>query len=134
MSKRKPKPKPRPKLLTEVELELMNVVWSLGNVTVREVCEALPPERDLAYTSVATVMKILQQKGVLSERRVEGSRAHVFAPAIEKPAYEARSLDHIVDNVFAGEPSALVARLLEDERLTPEQLQQIRDALERKTR
>jgi len=62
-----PRKKTKPeRMLTEVELELMNVIWNLGECTVREVQESLPKERDLAYTSVATMMKILEQKGILT--------------------------------------------------------------------
>ncbi|MFS9496773.1 BlaI/MecI/CopY family transcriptional regulator, partial [Legionella pneumophila] len=53
------------RLLTEVELELMNIIWSLNKVTIKDIVSNLPKERPLAYTTVATVVKVLEQKGFL---------------------------------------------------------------------
>ncbi len=104
------------RLLTDVELELMTIIWNQGKTTVKEVVDALPKTRPLAYTSVATVMKILEQKGYL--RCEKHSHAHAFSPLIEKAAYEKSCLDHVVDNVFDGEPVALVQRLLTAKRMS----------------
>jgi predicted transcriptional regulator len=116
------------KLLTAAELELMNILWRLGEGTVNDVLAALPPERKLAYTSVSTILRILEQKDVLSSRK-EG-RGHVYQPRLSKETYEAASLRHIVQNVFDGTPSSLVRRLLEDQDLTGEELESIRALLE----
>src|SRR5262245_33759095 len=97
------------RLLTDVELELMTIVWSQGKTTVKEVADALPKGRRLAYTSVATVLKILENKGYL--RCAKDSYAHTFSPLVPKAAYEQSCLDHVVENVFDGEPVALVQRL-----------------------
>ena len=105
------------RLLTDVELELMTIIWSRGQTTVKEVAEALPKSRRLAYTSVATVMKILENKGYL--RCDKRSYAHTFSPLVDKQTYEESCLDHVVDNVFDGEPVALVQRLLTAKRLSP---------------
>ena len=110
------KEKPGDRLLTEVELELMTIIWNRGKTTVKEVADALPKSRPLAYTSVATVMKILEHKGYL--RCEKHSYAHTFSPLVEKRAYEESCLDHVVDNVFDGEPVALVQRLLTAKRLS----------------
>ncbi|HEY0706619.1 MAG TPA: BlaI/MecI/CopY family transcriptional regulator, partial [Polyangia bacterium] len=67
MSPREPLPE---KSLTEVELELMTILWQLGGGTVNEVMAALPEGRTLAYTSVSTILRILEQKGVLSAEKV----------------------------------------------------------------
>jgi predicted transcriptional regulator len=105
------------RLLTEVELELMTIIWSQGRATtVKEVADALPRSRPLAYTSVASVMKILENKGYL--RCEKHSYAHTFSPLVAKAAYEEACLDHVVDNLFDGEPVALVQRLLTAKRLS----------------
>ena len=70
------------KLLTEVELELMTALWKLGEGSVADVLETLPKERKLAYTSVSTILRILEQKKVLKARK-EG-RGHVYVPMLEK--------------------------------------------------
>ncbi|MET0406053.1 MAG: BlaI/MecI/CopY family transcriptional regulator [Cystobacter sp.] len=119
-----------PKPLTPVELELMQVVWRLGEVSVADVLAALPPERPLAYTSVSTVLRILEQKGVVGSRK-EG-RGHLYSALLAREVYERRSVRHLVDTVFEGTPSSLVARLVEELPLSPEELARIRALLGRK--
>ena len=107
---------PGARLLTDVELELMTIIWNQGRTTVKEVADALPRNRPLAYTSVASVMKILEHKGFLTCEK--DSHAHTFSPLVEKAAYEESCLGHVVDNLFDGEPVALVQRLLTAKRLS----------------
>ncbi|MCW8409625.1 BlaI/MecI/CopY family transcriptional regulator [Legionella sp. PATHC035] len=115
------------RLLTEVELELMNIIWSLNRVTIKEVVAHLSQERPLAYTTVATVVKVLEQKGFLECQK--NSYAHVFVPIVTKSDYENTCLDHLVANVFDGEPVALVQRLLMAKKLQHDDLQAIEEAL-----
>ena len=115
-------------MLTEVELELMTIIWSQGRTTVKDVADALPRNRPLAYNSVATVMKILEQKGFLACEK--HSHAHTFSPLVAKAAYEASCLDHVVDNVFDGEPVALLQRLLTAKRLSAAELRAIEATLQ----
>lgn len=98
------------KLLTEVELELMTVLWRLGEGSVNDVMAELPKERDLAYTSISTILRILEQKKIVITRK-EG-RGHIYIPAIAKADYEAKTLKHVVDKVFDGEPVAMVGALV----------------------
>ena len=119
-----------PKLLTEVELELMNAVWDLGECTVKDVQAALSTERELAYTSVATMMKILEQKGIVKSRKAE--RAHTFRALVSRAEYESASLKHLAENVFRGGPSSMVMRLLDDQKIAPSELRAIRDLLEKR--
>lgn len=116
------------KLLTEVELELMNAVWSLGECTVKDVQEALPKDRDLAYTSVATVMKILEQKGALKSEKKE--RAHTYQSLVSRSDYEAMSLNHLRANVFGGDPTSMVMRLLNDSDISQKEMETIRSLIE----
>jgi predicted transcriptional regulator len=116
------------KPLTEVELEMMNLVWSLGECTVKDVQTSLPKVRDLAYTSVATIMKILEQKGFLKSRANE--KAHSYRPVISKSDYESVSLKHLAKSLFHGDPSSMVMRLLDDAKLSTEELRQIKKLLD----
>ncbi len=118
---------PEERLLTDVELELMTVIWQLEKTTVKEVASHLPKDRSLAYTTVATVMKILEQKGFLECRK--DSYAHVFSPRVSKIEYESTCLEHMVTHVFDGEPVALVQRLLDAKKLRKEDIQAIEEAL-----
>jgi predicted transcriptional regulator len=120
------------KPLTATELEMMNVLWRIAPATVHQVVEALLPQRQLAYTSVSTIVRILEQKGYVRSRK-EG-RGHLYEPTIQKEAYQVASLQHLVSNVFDGTPTLLVQRLVDSEQLGPEQLDEIRRALKKKER
>jgi predicted transcriptional regulator len=116
------------KLLTEVELELMNVIWDLGECTVKGVQEALPKSRDLAYTSVATMMKILEQKGALTSEKKE--KAHVYSAQVTRADYETMSLQHLKANVFNGDPTSMVMRLLSETNISQKEMESIRSLID----
>ena len=88
------------KRLTDVELELMGLLWQLGEGTVSDVQAALPPSRPLAYTSVSTMLRILESKGVVTTRKQ--GRGHVYVPAIQKSEYEAHAVKDVIDRVRFG--------------------------------
>jgi predicted transcriptional regulator len=113
--------------LTEVELELMAIIWQLGAVTVKDVINALPEGRALAYTSVATVMKILEQKGYLACNK--SSPAHTYSAIITKEEYERCFVDQMVDNLFGGEPVALIQRLLDGKKLSLQDVHTLEEKL-----
>ena len=122
--------KKKSELLTEVELEFMNELWALGEGTVRDVLNELPAERNLAYTSGATILRILEQKEFVTSRK-DGKR-HVFKPALAKDAYQTRSLKDLSAKLFDDTPASLVARLVDDDSLTEEALGQIRALVDRR--
>ena len=116
------------KPLTEVELQLMNVIWSLGTCTVKEVQTEISKDRDMAYTSVATIMKILEGKGILSSAKSD--KAHVYTSLIPKESYEAQTLEHLAENLFQGDSSMMVMRLLDNSNLSQKDLEAIREVLD----
>jgi BlaI family transcriptional regulator, penicillinase repressor len=122
--------KPARKELTAVELEMMTVIWRIGPCSVAQVQEALRPQRELAYTSVSTIVRILEQKGYVTSEK-EG-RGHLYEAAVSKQAYQALSLQRLVSDVFDGTPSMLVQRLLDSETLTSEELAHIKSLLRKK--
>ncbi len=118
----------RTEMLTDVELELMIALWKIKSGSVREVMAALEDGGDRAYTSIATMMKILDEKGyVTSERR---ERTLIYAPAVQKSDYEGRSLKNLSNALFGGTPTALVARLVDDGELTDEMIQEIKKIID----
>jgi predicted transcriptional regulator len=122
------------KLLTDVELELMTILWRKGEGTVNDVIENLSKDRDLAYTSVSTIMRILEQKKILKTRK-EG-RGHIYIPVLMKEEFEKKTLLHVVDKVFEGAPSALVKQLLDSTKLSEKDLREIKELvakMEKKT-
>ncbi len=123
---------PPRKELTAVELEMMNVIWRIGPCSVAQVQEQLRPQRELAYTSVSTIVRILEQKGYVTSEK-EG-RGHRYEASVAKEAYQAMSLKRLVSDVFDGAPSILVQRLLDSKALTPEELAQIKSLLLEKAR
>lgn len=112
------------KQFTEVELELMNVIWDLGQCTVKDVQVRLQEKRELAYTSVATMMKILEQKGILISQKDD--KAHIYRPIVFRQDYESACLKHMTENVFQGDPSSMVMKLLSETKLSKDELQAIR--------
>jgi predicted transcriptional regulator len=118
------------KPLTATELEMMNVIWRIGPCSVARVMEQLSPTRGLAYTSVSTIVRILEQKGYVTSERA--GRGHLYSAAVAKEDYQAVSLRHLMDNVFEGTPTLMVKRLLDSNALTEEELSQIKSLLRKK--
>lgn len=114
-------------MLTARELDIMGVLWDRGAATVAEVQDQL--EDALAYTTVLTVLRTLEAKGHVGH---EGAgRAYLYFPRTVRRDAARAALDHVLDTVFDGAADRLVARVLADHPLPPEQLRRIRDAADR---
>jgi predicted transcriptional regulator len=121
---------PTEKPLTATELEMMNVIWRIGPCSVLQVVEQLRPERELAYTSVSTIVRILEQKGYVISSK-EG-RGHLYEAAVSKEDYQRSTVQRMVTSVFDNTPALLVRRLLDTESLSSDDLAQIRALLRKK--
>ncbi len=119
-------------LLTDVELEFMTELWALGEGSVRDVLDKLPKERNLAYTSGATIMRILDQKGFVESQKQ--GKTLVYRPLLEKDTYQTRSLQNLSRTLFDDTPASLVARLVNDAGLTESDLEDIRALVEGRLR
>ncbi|MEM7378651.1 MAG: BlaI/MecI/CopY family transcriptional regulator [Pseudomonadota bacterium] len=119
-----PRPKGKSELLTSVELEYMIVLWQIGTGTVRDVLDILNRGEKRAYTSVATTLRVLHDKGYLSAEKRE--RTFVYKPTLSKTEYEGKSLRSLANALFDGAPTALVARLVEDDALSDETIKEIK--------
>jgi len=108
----------------------MKVVWDLGKATVRDVYEVLLKRRRIAYTTVMTMMKILETKGHL--KRTEGERAHIYQPAQPKQQVISGMVREFVNRVFNGSAQPLLMHLVEDEGLTEKDLAEIARIARRK--
>ena len=116
--------RPKSTTLTAHELELMKIIWrSPDGVTVRDVYEALRKKRPIAYTSVMTTMKTLEEKGYLKASQQD--RAHLYKPAQPKAKVVRALVRDFVDRVFNGAGQPLVLHLLEDEQITEDELREI---------
>jgi predicted transcriptional regulator len=114
--------------LTDLELELMQVLWDRGEATVKDVASALPKERPLAYTSVATILKVLENKKYVASRKTD--RAHTYSPLFTREEYQTNSVTDLLGRVFRSGPSRLVLHLLQDGQFSAEELENIRSLLE----
>ena len=115
------------KMLTDVELELMTILWRMGEGSVASVMAELPEGRDLAYTSVSTILRILEQKKILKTRKQ--GRSHIYIPLLSKSDYEAKTVRHVVENVFEGAPVTLIRTLLNNVNLKDEELEELRQII-----
>ncbi|HZJ31008.1 MAG TPA: BlaI/MecI/CopY family transcriptional regulator [Vicinamibacterales bacterium] len=116
--------------LTPQELAIMKVVWRKDETTVRDVYEALQATRPVAYTTVMTMMRILQEKGYLT--KATNDRAHVYRPAKPRQQVIGGMVRDFLDRVFDGASDALLVHLARDNKLTPKQRRIVRQLLDEK--
>lgn len=102
----------------------MNVLWARGSGTAGDVQVALSAKKKLAYTSISTILRILEQKGVL--RAEKEGRGHTYFPLFTKEDYSSLALESLVTRVFDGAPAALARQLIQNEKLTREDIDEIR--------
>jgi BlaI family penicillinase repressor len=115
--------RPASTTLTDQELEIMKIVWRLEKATVRDVYEALLERRKIAYTTVMTMMKILEQKQYL--KKTQDERAFVYRPTRPQKQVIRGMVREFVDRVFNGSAEPLLVHLVEDRRLTEKELREI---------
>ncbi|MEL6322997.1 MAG: BlaI/MecI/CopY family transcriptional regulator [Pseudomonadota bacterium] len=120
-------PRPKAPQLTIAERRIMDVLWSKGEASVRDVADALKDEHDLAYTTVLTTMKIMAEKGHLGFRK-EG-RAHIYRPLLSRDGARRNALGTLVSSLFDGSPQRLAQHLVEDDKLTLEDIEALRAEL-----
>jgi BlaI family penicillinase repressor len=123
MSMRTPHP-----TLTPQELAIMKVIWTLEKATVRDVYESLRAQRTIAYTTVMTMMKILEDKGYLKKTRVE--RAYVYKPSRPRQQVVGAMVRDFVERVFDGATAGLLLHLARDGRLSKAERDRIRRVIE----
>ena len=111
---------------TERELDVMAVLWQRGSGTVAEVRDALTD--DLAYTTVLTVLRTLQEKGYV--RPVVEGRAHRYFPSVSQEAAGKSVLARVLDKVFAGSAESLLTQLVSDRAIDPDELRRLRKLLD----
>jgi predicted transcriptional regulator len=114
--------------LTPQELAIMKVVWSLKRATVRQVYETLREARPIAYTTVMTMMRILEDKGYLKKTLVD--RAHLYQPARPRQQVIGAMVRDFLDRVFDGAPDRLLVHLAKDNTLTDKQKRIVNQLLE----
>lgn len=116
---------PRP---TDAEFQVLSVLWEHGPATAREVLERMPDGKQRTYTTVLTIMQLMEKKGLL-KRRIQG-RAHVYRPGTNRNRIIRPMIRDLIAKAFGGNPAQLVQQLLASERIDAEQLDDIRKLLD----
>ena len=114
--------------LTEAELRLMKILWRRGESAVNDLVAAMPEGETLAYNSVLTTIRILEQKGYV-EHRQEG-RAFVYRPCVAEQEASRSEVRHLMSRFFGNSRERLLLSLLGDEEISPEELQRLKDAIQ----
>jgi predicted transcriptional regulator len=114
--------------LTKRELDIMGVLWELGEATVTEVRDRVDP--DLAYTSISSMIRTLEMKGYVSHRRGEG-KTHVYFPVIEPEKAGASALGRVLDKIYGGSPIKLLAHLMDQRKVSDKELARMQELLKR---
>ena len=112
--------------LTQRELDVMSVLWELGEATVTEVRDRVDP--DLAYSSVSTMVRLLELKGYVSHRRGEG-KTHVYFPVVDAETAGASALGRVLEKIYGGSPIRLLAQLVEGRKLSEAERARMRELL-----
>jgi BlaI family penicillinase repressor len=114
--------------LTEAELRLMNVIWTKGNASVGDVVDALSKRSPLAYSTVLTTLRILEDKGYLGHRK--SGRAFIYYPLVDRAQARSKALRFMISRFFNNSPELLVLNLLEEEKIDPEELERLKKRIE----
>ena len=113
--------------LTEAELRLMKILWRRGESAVGDLVAAMPTGATLAYNSVLTTIRILEQKGYVTHRQ-EG-RAFLYSPCVAEHEASQTEVRHIMQRFFGNSRERLLLSLLGDDEITPEELQRLKQAI-----
>jgi BlaI family penicillinase repressor len=115
--------------VSPAETEILRLVWGLGNATVKDVCDKLPPTRRITYATVQTLLRRLEGKGYLTHD-VKG-KAHVFRPAVEPGDVIKRTVGDFVDRLFGGDPVSLMLHLAGHAELDADDIKRLRELIDK---
>ena len=115
--------------LSRGEMEVARVLWKLGGATVRQIHQAFPDNRAIDFTTVQTYLRRLESKGYV-RARLDG-RTRVYTPKVKPRTVIRETINDLIDRLFDGETLPLVQYLIEDRRISDEELSRLRDLLDR---
>jgi BlaI family transcriptional regulator, penicillinase repressor len=121
-------PPKRSETLTEAELRVMNVLWQKGQATVQQVLDSMPEKLKLAYNSVLTTIRVLENKGYLGHKK--DGRAHIYEPLIARAEASRSEVRHLVSRFFANSHESLLLNLLEERNIDADELKRLRRILQ----
>src|SRR5678815_785960 len=115
--------------LTDAEARVMAVLWQRQTATVGDVVAALKRKRPVTYSTVQTILRILETKGYVTHHKV--ARAFVYRPVVDERQARRRALRHLVSRLFEGSPTLLVLNVLEDDEIDPAERERLKKLIER---
>jgi BlaI family transcriptional regulator, penicillinase repressor len=121
-------PRRRSPALTDAEARVMAVLWERQTATVADVVAALKKKRPVTYSTVQTILRILEVKGYVSHEKV--ARAFIYRPRVDEHQARRRALRHLMTRLFNGSPSLLVLNVLADEQIDSEELARLKKLIE----
>ncbi len=121
-------PRRRSPALTDAEARIMSVLWQRQTATVGDVVAALKKRRPVSYSTVQTILRILEMKGYVAHEKV--ARAFIYRPVVDERQARRRALKHLVSRLFNDSPSLLVLNVLEDDQIETEELQRLKKLIE----
>jgi predicted transcriptional regulator len=116
--------------MSPAETEILRLVWQLEEATVQQICDLLPPKRSIAYKTVQTLLRRLENKGYLWHK-IKG-KAHVFLPAVRREDVVKRTVVDFLDRLFGGDPKPLMQFLAEDGKIDAQDIKRLRRLIEKR--
>lgn len=113
-------------------MQVLSVLWAQGPLGARQVLEALPDKKERAYTTVLSVMQVMEKKGLL-RHETEGNR-HIYAPRVKKSEVLGSFLKGLVSNIFGGSAASAMQHLLQTSPVSEEEIQEMRALLDAHTK
>ena len=114
---------------SELELQVLGVLWDRGPSPVREILEAMPDGKDRAYTTILSVLQVLEKKGLV--RHTRQGQSNVYHPKLKRGQVLAPLMRDLLRNAFGGSPARALQSLLDGAEVKPEEIQEIRRVIER---
>lgn len=115
--------------LTDLQIDIMRVLWERGQATVAEICEALRAERGLALTTVATLLSRLEKRGIVSHET--RARQFVYRPLVTEAEVRHSMVHELTERLFDGDVAAMMSHLLSEREISPGDLDRLKAMLDR---
>jgi len=115
--------------MSPAETEILRLVWQLNEATVQQICDLLPPNRNIVYKTVLTLLSRLEKKGYV-KHKIRG-KAHVFFPAVKREDVIKRTVLEFLDRLFGGDPRPLMQFLAKDGKIDAEDIKRLKKLIEK---
>jgi BlaI family transcriptional regulator, penicillinase repressor len=115
--------------MSPAETEILRLNWQLGEATVQQICDLLPPKRNIGYKTVQTLLRRLENKGYIKHKKK--GKAFVFVPAVKREDVVKRTVVDFLDRLFGGDPTPLMQFLAEDGRINDKDIERLKKLIDK---